>query len=538
MTVASRFLNRQSDAPRADGVEAAQWWARVRAHRGLATIAAPPMTLVAAFALAVIGSVWSISTGSATLYGDARAHLNVARHVSDALTPGLAQLGSVWLPLPHLLLAPLVAIDPLWHSALAGAIVGGACFVFSAVRIHGLTAYWTGSRVAGWVAFALFATSLNLVYLQTTALTEPVLLALLIGFTFHMARWLREMSHRDLAMAAMFALLASLTRYDGWVLLPLGLVIVGLWTRTHERRAHATQANLVIFAVLSGYGLLLWLLYNLIIFGDPLNFVHSGASAQAAQVALAQVGMLQTSGNLVESFLTYGWAMIDVVGPPLLVLGAVGAVVMLARNRGDRWATVALIAILASPIAFNVISLYAGQSTIRVPQRAPYQMWNLRYAILVLPLLAFAAGSLAKQLRPRLAIPIAIVAVPAIALLGTPVVPITLLDGQTGISSAAAGQPEVAARYLSMHYTGGGILADDTSSSPVMFASGLDLREFVTVGFKPYYARAIADPGHNVAWLVVVSGDAVDRAMKQDPGRFNTFTQVASNGELRLYQRG
>ena len=34
------------------------------------------------------------------LYGDAVAHINIARRVFDSQTPGLLQLGTVWLPLP------------------------------------------------------------------------------------------------------------------------------------------------------------------------------------------------------------------------------------------------------------------------------------------------------------------------------------------------------------------------------------------------------------------------------------------------------
>ena len=34
---------------------------------------------------------------------------------------------------------------------------------------------WLGSRLAAWCAFAVYATNLNLLYVQTTALTEPVL---------------------------------------------------------------------------------------------------------------------------------------------------------------------------------------------------------------------------------------------------------------------------------------------------------------------------------------------------------------------------
>jgi len=49
--------------------------------------------------------------GAILLYGDAVAHINIARRVIDSRTPGLFQLGTVWLPLPHVLNIPFVAND-------------------------------------------------------------------------------------------------------------------------------------------------------------------------------------------------------------------------------------------------------------------------------------------------------------------------------------------------------------------------------------------------------------------------------------------
>ena len=54
---------------------------------------------------------------------DAIAHVNKARGLFDNIEPGLRQLGTVWLPLPHILAAPLAAIDPLWRSGAAGSLL-------------------------------------------------------------------------------------------------------------------------------------------------------------------------------------------------------------------------------------------------------------------------------------------------------------------------------------------------------------------------------------------------------------------------------
>ena len=193
--------------------------------------------------------MWSARTHSFFLYSDARTHLDIARHVTDGLTPGLAQLGSVWLPLPHLLLVPLVASAWMWHSGAAGAIVGGACFVYSAVRVYTLVDELTGNRVGAWCAFAIYATNLNLLYLQTAALTEPVLLAFFIGAIYHLARWMRTRSVRSLALAGLLTFGASLSRYEGWVLL---FAAAGLVLCLEPARASPGQGAASQCAALSG----------------------------------------------------------------------------------------------------------------------------------------------------------------------------------------------------------------------------------------------------------------------------------------------
>ena len=70
--------------------------------------------------LAVCVSVFSFlfyfRRGEVMLYGDAVAHINIARRVFDSSTPGLLQLGTVWLPMPHLLMIPFLISDRLWRS--------------------------------------------------------------------------------------------------------------------------------------------------------------------------------------------------------------------------------------------------------------------------------------------------------------------------------------------------------------------------------------------------------------------------------------
>ncbi|HET8853900.1 MAG TPA: glycosyltransferase, partial [Ktedonobacteraceae bacterium] len=69
------------------------------------------------------------------LYGDSLSHLRIARGVFDSATPGLAQLGGDWLPLPHILMWPFVWNDYLWRTGLAGSFAAMPCYIVSAAYI-------------------------------------------------------------------------------------------------------------------------------------------------------------------------------------------------------------------------------------------------------------------------------------------------------------------------------------------------------------------------------------------------------------------
>src|SRR5271168_4768647 len=76
--------------------------------------------------LAIFISVFSFlyyyRHGDLLLYGDAVAHINIARRVFDSKTPGVLQLGPVWLPLPHLLILPFIISKPMWQTGAGGSI--------------------------------------------------------------------------------------------------------------------------------------------------------------------------------------------------------------------------------------------------------------------------------------------------------------------------------------------------------------------------------------------------------------------------------
>src|SRR4026208_1142541 len=100
-------------------------------------------------AVAVIATViivnaflYFLSRGQTYVHIHAIAHVNKARGLFDNFEPGLRNLGSVWLPLPHLLMAPLAAIDSLWRNGAAGSLVSVGCFIGTSLFLFSIGSIW------------------------------------------------------------------------------------------------------------------------------------------------------------------------------------------------------------------------------------------------------------------------------------------------------------------------------------------------------------------------------------------------------------
>ncbi len=128
------------------------------------------------------------------------AHINIARRVFDSRTPGLLQLGTVWLPLPHLLMIPFLLSDAAWQTGVGGSIPSMVAYVLGTVGIFRLVrgalsfdlpSRSAAARIAAWLAAVIYAANPNLLYLQTTAMTEPLYLALFIWAVVHFSEFVQ-----------------------------------------------------------------------------------------------------------------------------------------------------------------------------------------------------------------------------------------------------------------------------------------------------------------------------------------------------------
>src|SRR5450755_3328000 len=92
-------------------------------------------TILTAYIASISAFWYFFQMHQIVLYGDTYAHMLIVRRVLDNATPGLAQLGGVWLPLPHLVMLPFIWNDYLWRTGLAGSLPSMICYLISAVYL-------------------------------------------------------------------------------------------------------------------------------------------------------------------------------------------------------------------------------------------------------------------------------------------------------------------------------------------------------------------------------------------------------------------
>ena len=158
-------------------------------------------------------------------FGDAASHIIKAREFTDFQPHEIPIIGTVWLPLPHLLLLPFASVDALFFSGIAGAFVGIPCLVGTGVLLFLLLRNITGSASIAFLMASLYGLNPNVVYMSLTPMDEPSLIFLVTFAGYALYRWLTTDSALWLFVCSIAVMLATLCRYEAW---PLAAFIVVL----------------------------------------------------------------------------------------------------------------------------------------------------------------------------------------------------------------------------------------------------------------------------------------------------------------------
>ena len=520
--------------------------------------------------------LYSIDNLALLYYSDSVSHLVRARQLVDNSSPGLQQVGTVWLPLPHILLLPFSLMDLLFKTGLAGTFVSLPSIAIAAMVLYRIIKEQTDISWIAFVGACLYFLNPNILYLGITAMTEALFILYFVISAYYFQRCLssklfsssrqehtiiKSKTHyacfdeanqtigskykfiisNSMLKCSFFVALATLCRYEAWpipVLLAIFTIFSLMRLRSIDERPQASISNKrqlvvgLLCTIVSFSGVVIWISYNWIYHGNPLEFLVSpyySAAAQALEGQNREFLFLQP----LNAASTYGVTAMVFFGPVILAGATFGYIIhrkigskVQVRNRDM------IYLFLAIPSLFSFLTLVFGIGEMN------YWWFNSRFLIMLSPLLILLLSILLKRINEAPLKNKSILGyVVIIAFLIYPVliVPlsggiVTLIDAKNSVSYGTRPYAMEISKVLGGLYDGGKILMITGSAQQniIMQASGIPLTNFHT---------AIEELNlHNQIPQFEVDSRYVILSKKPDPSSQNYAKSWAERqDELRKY---
>lgn len=450
---------------------------------------------------------WYGAHGLTVAFNDSRSRELIARRVLMSRTPGLAQFGATWLPLPSMLMLPLIWSNMLFSDGIAGSLPSMAGYVVAAVYIYRTARLITSSRWPGWVAAFVLMLNPSILYMQSTPMSEMLSVSAFVVTVYYALCVTHSYQALDIVKCAAAVAAGTLVRYENWL---IGIAVVPILVYTAWRRQgyRVAEAWVILFGLLAFAGCAAWILYNLVIFHDPLLSFFYGQSSHK-YYAGTPAYMLPARHHAMFALTMYGLTVVNIVGWPVVVVALAGFATFLWRT-GFRAKTLPVYLTLV-PFGFYWSVLYAGVNTESMPQLDTGPYYNIRFGMLMIPAAALFAGLVATSGRMALrwvhaGVALAVIVVFSVisVMIQTPFVLREALYGYGG-DTRLTGQAE--AQWLSSHYHGGNILYTYVNDPSLMYYLLVDHHfpdhVFITDANGAQFAAALARPQDWVNWIVI-----------------------------------
>ncbi len=471
--------------------------------------------------IASVGILLLIDENSLLYYGDAVSHLYSARRFVDSNDPGIIQMGTVWLPLPHLIMLPFSLVDSLFSSGLAG-LVNLPLHALTSVLIYKIILRQTKSSWIGVVGGLLYASNPNLLYLGITAMTEAPFLLFFVASVYFLQKWMVGLPDNNnvklILLSSIFVALATLCRYEAWILAPV-LVLFTIFFAIKKSNGNK-RILLILISLISFTGILFWAGWNQIVYTNPFEFANAqfyAASSQAVERPYRDFLYLQPHNVLY----IYGAAAAMISGPILLLFAAGGYFSHLKEKTNKVPSSIYLF--MSLPVLFTLFTMFIGIGEMS-------QWWfNSRFATFLSPLvivLASMALLRLKKINKKLILGVIVASLFVFQIASPAYGVVTYLDAYGGWTYKQAPFAKQTSDFLYQNYDDGKILIMTGSSQAhrIMISSNVDLVDF-NEGIESFlYKSYFKEPWKHNKWIVI--------GMEPDSDSVNAAKYWSDNEDL------
>ena len=472
------------------------------------------LAVVAIGLMAALTLYFTVDEYSLLYYWDAVSHLVASRKLVDwSENPGLGQIGTVWMPLPHFLLLPFTLVDSLFASGFAGTALSLPCLALTSVFLYKIV---KGLKVksgfvfptyAAFVGAMLYATNPNILYLGITSMTEAPFMLFFIASAYYFQTWYQNGNKlKDILLCSVFLSFATLSRYEAWFLPIFLIIVVSVYSLKSKNTKHQ-KALAVIAAILSLTSIAFWLSWNQFHYGDPFEFSNTeyySASWYAENRPFRELLFLQPANVLS----IYGVTALTMYGPILLGAGAMGYLLFRKSSLSGKKL---ILMFLALPPLFTIASLLIG-----IGEMAYW--FNSRFMVLLSPLVIVMSciflAKLDTMTKNRI---IASGAIGALFIyqMVTPLFPgvITVNDAFGGYSLKENQLAIETGEALRSLYDGDGsimVLTGSGLEQRIMITSGIALRHFDEIIEHSTWKASFKEPWAYDRWLIITTHPGSD----------------------------
>jgi hypothetical protein len=495
---------------------------------------------------AIVGALvaWRYHALGLTLsHYDSRGHLIVARRIIDSITPGWQQIGAVWLPLPHLLNALPVQIDFLYRTGASAVAISVASYAIACGAIAWIVFAITESTAAGIAAVLVFALNPNVLYLQATPMTEPLLLATMVTAVAMLMAWSSTAGlkacttkNAEASSAGVQACLSSrvvgwafalacLTRYEAWPVTATALA-AAVWVRWRQGDGLAVAVRRVgVIAISPAVALIAFAIFSRVVVGEWVVstdfFVPENKALGHPLVAVDEIA----------------WGTRMLSGPLLVAVGGAGAALLLALGLTRRHAQALIALALVTTAAIPWAAFVKGHP------------FRIRYMVPLLASEAVGAGVLAGMLArvmPR-RLWHSVAAFVLVAIVAYELRPLDVTTPMVVEAQWDRPNTPVRARVtacLDRPGRGEKIMASMGSLGHYMQEAshaGFEIRDFLHEGNGDIWLAALDGPRPYADWILIEEkaegGDMLAHRAREQPSFLDGYQRTCEGAGLALYRR-